>query len=59
MADGIVQISGVDGLRRTLAQGPVAFFQAYEAAGAKLKELPPFSKPVVDRIAAAAAAPAK
>ena len=59
MADGIAQISGVDGLRRTLAQGPVAFFRAYEAAGAKLKELPPFSKSVADRIAAAAAAPAK
>jgi len=59
MADGIAQVAGVDGLRRTLAQGPVAFFRAYEAAGAKLKELPPFSKAVADRIAAAAAAPRK
>jgi hypothetical protein len=57
MADGIVQTSGIDGLRQTLSRGPVAFFQAYEAAGHRLKELPPFSKPVADRIAAAAAAP--
>ena len=57
MADGIVQASGVDGLRKTLSRGPLAFFQAYEAAGRQLKELPPFSKAVADRIAAAAAAP--
>jgi len=56
MADGIVQASGVDGLRQTLSRGPIAFFQAYEAAGRQRKELPPFSKVLTDRIAAAAAA---
>ena len=53
MADGIRQAAGPDGLKSALAGGPRAFFEAYDRATQKNKELPPLSKLIREKLAAA------
>jgi hypothetical protein len=57
MEDGIIQVFGIEGLRQTLSEGPVAFFQEYDRAAKQLKDLPPLSKVIVERLGAAPATP--
>jgi hypothetical protein len=52
MEDGIIQVFGIDGLRQTLSEGPVAFFQEYDRATKQLRDLPPLSKVIVERLGA-------
>jgi hypothetical protein len=59
MEDGIVQAFGIDGLRGALAAGPLGFFQEYERATQRDRDLPPLARAIVERLAAAAAAPAR
>jgi len=54
MEDGIIQVFGIDALRQTLAEGPIAFFQEYDRATKQLRDLPPLSKVIVERLGAAA-----
>jgi len=54
MADGILETFGIDALRSALSSGPLALFTEYERAGRTNKDLPPFSKPFAERLAAAA-----
>jgi hypothetical protein len=56
MEDGILQAFGIDRLRQTLAQGPVAFFQEYDRATKQIRDLPPLSKVILEHLAAPAAA---
>jgi hypothetical protein len=51
MADGIRQALGPEELKAALAGGPRAFFQAYERATQKNKELVPLSKLIRERLA--------
>lgn len=51
MADGIVQASGIQGLRSALSAGPVAFFEAYDRAS-RAADLPELSKVLRERLAA-------
>lgn len=53
MADGIRQAAGPDGLKIALAAGPRAFFEAYDRATHKNKDLPPLSKLIQARLAGA------
>lgn len=55
MEDGIIQVFGIDALRSALAAGPLAFFQEYNRAARQLRDLPPLSKVIVGRLAAAGA----
>jgi hypothetical protein len=50
MADGIRQVAGVDGLKAAMAGGPRAFFQAYDRASQKNKDLTPLSKLLRERL---------
>jgi hypothetical protein len=52
MADGIRQADGPEGLKAALAAGPRAFFEAYDRATHKNKDLPPLSKLVLAKLAA-------
>jgi hypothetical protein len=55
MEDGIIQVFGVDGLRGALAAGPFGFFQEYQRAAEKNRDLPQLARPIVQRLTAAAA----
>jgi hypothetical protein len=52
MADGIRQAGGPDALKAALAAGPHAFFEAYDQATHKNKDLPPLPKSVLAKLAA-------
>jgi len=54
MADGIRQVAGPEGLKAAMAGGPRAFFEAYDRASQKNKDLLPLSKLLKDKLAAAA-----
>ncbi len=56
MEDGIIQVLGLDALRSALAAGPLAFFQEYDRAARRQRDLPPLSKVILERLSAAAAA---
>lgn len=57
LADGIIQVLGLDAYRAALAGGPRAFFDAYERASQKKGSgLVPLGKAIRERLAAAAAA---
>ncbi len=56
MEDGIIQVFGIDALRKTLSEGPISFFLQYDRASKQLRDLPPLSKVIVERVAAAAGA---
>jgi len=54
LADGIIQVLGLDAYRAALAGGPRAFFEAYDrAASQKGRELIPLAKVFRERLAAA------
>jgi hypothetical protein len=55
MADAIGQTLGIDALRGALASGPLAFFQEYERAVRRDRDLTPLAKAIQARLAAAAA----
>lgn len=57
MEDGIIQVFGIDATRKTLSEGPVAFFQEYDRATKQLRDLPPLSKEIVERLNAPAPPP--
>jgi hypothetical protein len=58
IADGIIQVLGLDAYRAALAGGPLAFFEAYDKASQqKSRGLVPLSKAIRERLAAAAAPP--
>jgi hypothetical protein len=57
MEDGIIQAFGVDSMRKTLAEGPLAFFREYDRASKQVKELPPLSKAILERLNAPASPP--
>lgn len=59
MEDGILQAFGIDALRAALAEGPVAFFQAYVRAAHQNKDLPPLAKVIEERLAMPPTAPAR
>ena len=59
MADGIRQVAGPEGLKAAMAGGPHAFFEAYDRASQKNKELLQLSKLLKERLAAAAKAAPK
>lgn len=54
MADGIRQAAGQDGLKAALAGGPRAFFEAYDRALQKNKDLAPLPRLIHEKLAAAA-----
>jgi len=55
LADGIIQVSGLDAYRSALAGGPKAFFEAYDRASQKKGSgLISLSKVLRERLAAAA-----
>jgi len=56
LTDTIFQSAGIDGLRSALAQGPRAFFEAYDRAAQSDKELVPLTKPIREQLRAAPAA---
>jgi len=56
MEDAILQAFGIDRLRQTLSQGPVAFFQEYDRASKQIRDLPPLSKVILEHLAAPPAA---
>jgi hypothetical protein len=49
LCDGIIQNSGLDAFRAALAGGPRAFFQAYEVAQQKSRDLIPLSPVIRER----------
>jgi len=56
LADGIIQVSGLEAYRAALAGGPRTFFEAYDrAAAVKGSGLVPLAKSIRDRLAAATA----
>jgi hypothetical protein len=58
LADGIIQNLGIEAYRTALAEGPRAFFEAYDkAAQQKGKQLIPLSKVIRDTLAGTGAAP--
>ncbi len=58
LADGIIQVLGLDAYRAALAGGPLAFFEAYDRASQqKARGLIPLGKAIRERLAAAAAPP--
>jgi hypothetical protein len=59
MTDGIRQAAGPDGLKAALAGGPRAFFEAYDRATQKNKDLPPLSKLIKEKLSAASKASPK
>jgi hypothetical protein len=60
LADGILQVLGVDAYRAALVAGPRGFFDAYaRAAQSKGSGLIPLGKAIREQLAAAAAAPKK
>jgi hypothetical protein len=54
MADGIRQVAGAEGLKAAMAGGPHAFFEAYDRASQKNKDLLPLSKLLREKLAATA-----
>ncbi len=53
LADGIIQVSGLEAYRAALAGGPRAFFEAYDrAASVKGSGLVPLAKSIQERVAA-------
>jgi len=59
MADGIRQAAGPDALKAAMAGGPHAFFEAYERAAQKNKDLLPLSKLLHEKLAATSKPPRK
>jgi hypothetical protein len=58
LADGILQSSGIEGLRTALRNGPKAFFAAYIAAAQKDRNLIPLSPAIEKQIHGTASTPA-
>jgi putative zinc-dependent peptidase DUF5700 len=54
MADAIRQVAGVEGLKVALSGGPRFFFESYDRAVQKNKELPPVPKLIHDKLATVA-----
>ncbi len=52
LCDGIIQYSGLEAFRAALAAGPKAFFEAYDRAQQKARELAPLSPAIRERLAA-------
>jgi len=57
MEDGIIQVLGLEDLRKAQQEGPLAFFRAYDRATRQLKDLPPLSKVLLQKISAPVAPP--
>ena len=57
MADGIRQAAGPDGLKAALSGGPRSFFEAYDRASQKSKELVPLPKLIREKLAGTRTAP--
>lgn len=55
MEDGIIQVFGIDALRRALAAGPLTFFQEYDRAAKQQRDLAPLSKTILAKISVAGA----
>ncbi|MCA1582916.1 MAG: hypothetical protein LC796_16320 [Acidobacteria bacterium] len=58
LVDGVIQHSGLAGLRQALQAGPRALFDAYDKAAQADKTLVPLSKVIRDRLAGVPAKPA-
>jgi hypothetical protein len=58
LADGILQASGIEGLRQALHDGPRAFFAAYSAAVQKDRTLIPLSSAIEKQVQGPASPPA-
>jgi hypothetical protein len=50
LADAVAQNAGTEGLRAALAQGPRAFFEAYERAAEANRDLVPLAKAIRDQL---------